>query len=468
MSLFDDPEPDPPATTPAPRVPEEPTIHSVSGLVSAVKELLAEAFPEVWVRGEIASFKHYESGHMYFSLKDADASLSCVHLKYAQRGLRFRPHDGLEVEARGRLNLYAPRGAFQLEVQEMRPAGIGALLVAFEKLKQKLAAEGLFDAARKRQLPAYPGAIGIVTSPSGAVIRDILHVTRRRWPGLGKVLAPVPVQGPGAAEAIARAIARLNALGGLDAIIVGRGGGSLEDLWAFNEEVVVRAVAASRIPIVSAVGHEVDVTLCDLVADVRAATPSAAAELVTTPTRAEVRRDVRRHAAGALDATLARIAGERDRLERARGRYGFRRADDLVAALAQTVDGLAERLARATLEALARARADVRALAGRVHPGRLVERTAALARHRAALSQRLLLARLSAHGRRSQKVAAARARLAALSPRAVLARGYSLVTRAGGGLVVDSQGVRAGDAVALEFARGRAAATITSTAPEEP
>ncbi|MEO6463402.1 MAG: exodeoxyribonuclease VII large subunit, partial [Candidatus Eisenbacteria bacterium] len=281
MSLFDDLPPTPPPARRAPAVeplpppmPEGPAVHTVSEILVQVKRVLNDAWPEVWVRGEIASFKHHPSGHMYFSLKDSAASLSCAFLAYQQRGLRFRPQDGMEVEARGTFDLYAPRGSFQLRVLDLRPAGIGALLVAFEEMKARLAAEGLFDAARKRPLPLYPRAIGLVTSPSGAAIRDLLHVLRRRWPGRRLVLAPVLVQGPGAAAMIAGAIERLNALGGLDLLIVGRGGGSLEDLWAFNEEVVVRAIAASRLPVVSAVGHEVDVTLADLVADLRAATPS--------------------------------------------------------------------------------------------------------------------------------------------------------------------------------------------------
>ncbi len=350
-------------------------------------------------------------------------------------------------------------------IEELRPAGIGALLLAFEERKQKLAAEGLFDAARKRPLPAYPRTIGLVTSPTGAAIHDLLVTLRRRWPGRRIVLAPVLVQGPGAAPQVAAAIERMNRLGGVDVIVVGRGGGSLEDLWAFNEEAVVRAIAASGIPVVSAVGHEVDVTLADLVADVRAATPTAAAEAVTTPTRAEARRDARDLAARAAGAMQAAVDERRERLERARARYGFRRADDLVAALSQTVDALVERLARAGAERLARARGDVRALAGRVHPGRLVERVAALSHRRGALAQRLLLARQAAFATRAQRAATARARLAALSPRAVLARGYALVTRDDGAVVRAASDLSPGATVGLEFARGRASARILTLAP---
>ncbi len=468
MSLFDDmdgkrfPGDDPPTS---PSSPLEPTVLSVSALVAEVKGLLGDAYPEVWVRGEIAGLKIASSGHMYFALKDASAMLSCAWFKFRQRGLRFAPRDGMEVEARCRFDLYAPRGSLQLMIEELRPAGIGALLLAFEERKQKLAAEGLFDAARKRPLPMHPRTIGLVTSPTGAAIHDLLVGLRRRWPGRRIVLAPVLVQGPGAAPQIAAAIERMNRLGGVDVMIVGRGGGSLEDLWAFNEEDVVRAIAASRIPIVSAVGHEVDVTLADLAADVRAATPTAAAELVTTPTRAEVRRDVRDLSARAADAAQFAVSERRDRLDRARARYGFRRADDLVAALAQTVDGLADRLARVAAELLARARGDVRALAGRVHPGRLVERVAALVHRRRTLEQRLALAQQAAFAVRTQRARTARARLVALSPRAVLARGYALVTRTDGAVVRAAADLAPDATVGLEFARGRATARILTLAP---
>ncbi len=487
MSLFDDldgrrlpgddllGEPSPPAELPPAELPPAdsgPNVLTVSALVAEVKGLLADTYPEVWVRGEIAGFKIAASGHMYFALKDASAMLSCAWFKFRQGRLRFVPQDGMEVEARCRFDLYAPRGSLQLMIEELRPAGIGALLLAFEERKQKLAAEGLFDVARKRPLPAYPHTIGLVTSPTGAAIHDVLVALRRRWPGRRIVFAPVLVQGPGAAPQVAAAIERMNRLGDIEVMIVGRGGGSLEDLWAFNEEVVVRAIAASRVPVVSAVGHEVDVTLADLVADVRAATPTAAAELVTTPTRAEVRRDVRDLAARAVDAAQRAVSERRDRLDRARARYGFRRADDLVAALAQTVDGLADRLARVAAEVLARARGDVRALAGRVHPGRLVERVAALAHRRRTLEQRLALARQSSFATRAQRAATARARLGALSPRAVLARGYALVTRPDGAVVRAASELAADATVGLEFARGRATAKILTLAParstEEP
>jgi exodeoxyribonuclease VII large subunit len=443
-------------------------VWSVGAILKDVKDALAREYPEVWVKGEISSFRVHGSGHMYFTLKDAheDACLSCVFFKFQSRGLRFVPKEGMEVELRGTFDLYPPRGSFQLRVLEMRPAGIGALLLAFEELRKKLAAEGLFDASRKRALPSYPRAIGLVTSPSGAAIRDLLHVLRRRWPGLRLVLAPVAVQGAGAAAEIAAAIERFNRLGGLDVLIVGRGGGSLEDLWAFNEESVVRAIAASAIPLVSAVGHESDTTLADFAADVRAATPSAAAELVTTPDRASVRRDVKGLFERAEACVVERLDAGRERLAMLRRTYGFRRPADLIATFAQGVDEKRARLARALTERVRSVRAEVRLLVARGHPRRLLERVKETARAERALAGRLRLARLGAFATRAQRLAAGRARLEALSPRAVLARGYSLVTLADGTVVRRARQLSPDVKITMEFAEGRATARV-ETARED-
>jgi len=475
VSLFDPPPdlPDPPEPPEPPGndgPPDAgPRVWSVAGILNDVKAALAREYPEVWIKGEISSFKLHGSGHMYFSLKDADedANLSCVFFKFQNRSLRFVPKDGMEVEARGTFDLYAPRGSFQLRVFELRPAGIGALLLAFEALRKKLALEGLFDADRKRPLPAFPRSVGLVTSPTGAAIRDLLHVLHRRWPGLRIVLAPVAVQGDGAAAQIAQAIERMNALGGLDVLIVGRGGGSLEDLWAFNEEAVVRAIAASGIPVVSAVGHESDTTLADLAADVRAATPSAAAELVTTPDRGSVRRDVR----DAFDRASGAVEGEldaaRERLAMLRRTYGFRRPADLIATFAQGVDEKRARLVRALSERLRVARAEVRLLVSRAHPRQLSQRVREATRTGAALAQRLAFARQGLFATRAQRLAAGRARLEALSPRAVLARGYSLVTLEDGTVVRAASQLAVGCAVGMEFAEGRAGARVESIARGE-
>src|SRR5437867_3235119 len=277
-SLFDEAAPPPPGAPGRPR--EDHPVLTVSELNALARGLLEEGLGTVWVEGEISNLRRYPSGHTYFTLKDAESQVAAVLFRGNAAALRFRPGDGLKVLARGRVSLYEPRGAYQVIVEALEPAGLGALQLAFEQLKARLLAEGLFDAARKRPIPLLPRRIGIVTSPSGAAIRDILKVLSRRFASLGVVLAPARVQGAEAAGEIVAGIAALNRLAGLDALIVTRGGGSLEDLWPFNEEAVARAIAASAIPVISAVGHETDVTIADLVADLRAPTPSAAAEVV--------------------------------------------------------------------------------------------------------------------------------------------------------------------------------------------
>src|SRR5678815_2829750 len=249
------------------------------------RDVLEDTFPDVWIQAEISNFKAHGSGHHYFSLKDARSQLNAVMFRGVNVHLRFKPADGLAVLARGRLTIYDTRGSYQMNVQWMEPLGAGSLQIAFEQLKAKLKAEGLFDPERKRPLPSLPRRIAVVTSPTGAALKDILRVLERRYAGLDVIIAPCRVQGDGSAREIADAIGIVNEISAgsgprVDVMIVGRGGGSLEDLWAFNEEVVARAIAASRVPVISAVGHEVDFTIADFVADLRAPTPSAAAEMV--------------------------------------------------------------------------------------------------------------------------------------------------------------------------------------------
>ena len=291
------------AHSPAP----DETILTVGGLTRRIKESLEGEFPALWVRGEISGFKRAESGHLYFALKEGrEALIDCVMWRAGAARLGFEPRDGSEVEAFGGVTVYEPRGKYQLVARELRPAGLGALLLALEELKRKLQAEGLFDAARKRALPRYPARIGLVTSPVGAAVRDMIKVARSRWPGIGIVLAPVRVQGSGAAEEIAAAIARFNRYARVDLLIVGRGGGSLEDLWAFNEEPVVRAIAASQLPVIAAIGHEVDWTLADLAADVRAATPTMARRRLSRSTSRW--RAVSRRSGTAISAAFEGVA----------------------------------------------------------------------------------------------------------------------------------------------------------------
>jgi exodeoxyribonuclease VII large subunit len=389
------------------------TVLTVSALSARLRETLEERFPAVWVEGEISNFKVYASGHAYFTLKDEGAQLRCVLFRTRARRVRFEPGDGLHVLAFGAIEVYAQRGEYQLVVELLEPRGLGALQLAFEQLKQRLGAEGLFEAARKRPLPRFPRTIGIVTSPSGAALRDMLRIIGRRFAGLRIVVAPARVQGEGAAQELAQGLRDLNALGDVDVIIIGRGGGSLEDLWAFNDETLARAIAASKVPVVSAVGHEVDFTIADLVADLRAPTPSAAAELVVREKRSVVEQ-------------LADLAARLDRAVARPLRDLERRVDD----------GRA-RLAHAAAAALGRARHRVDVLGHRLAAQSPVARARRDRQHLTGLAGRL--ERAAAHlvtGPR-HRLGVAAGRLDSLSPLAVLGRGYSL-TLAPDGRVVRS------------------------------
>src|SRR5881296_4152097 len=299
------------------RAGRAPHILSVSELAQLVRSALDAGVGTVWVAGEISNLKRPASGHLYFTLKDDRTQLAAVMFRSAAQVLVFQPADGMDVVVRARADLYPARGALQLYVEAMEPRGLGALTLAFEQLKARLGAEGLFADARKRPLPRWPRAVGIVTALHGAAIHDMRTVLARRWPAAAVVLRPVRVQGRGAAREVAAGIEDLNRLADVDVVIIGRGGGSLEDLWAFNEEVVARAIAASTVPVVSAVGHEVDFTIADFVADVRAPTPTAAAALIV-PDREEVAASLAR-AVPALESAL------RSRMARARERLGFLR-----------------------------------------------------------------------------------------------------------------------------------------------
>ncbi len=399
-------------------LPDDDRILTVSELTAAVKDLLEGAFPAVWVAGEISDFARPRSGHCYLTLKDDQAQVRAVIWRGTAARLRFEPHDGLEVVCRGHVDVYAPRGTYQLIIDEMHPKGIGALELALRQLREKLAREGLFDPGRKRTLPRFMRRIAVVTSPTGAAIRDFLEVLRARWSGADVWIVPVRVQGDGAAEEIAAAVALLNRLASPpDCIVVTRGGGSLEDLWAFNEEAVVRAIFASKVPVVSAVGHEIDVTLSDLVADVRALTPSHAAGLVV-PARDELAQGLR-HAQSRLAAALKnRAATARSRLEAVARHRAFRRPLERVHELARGLDEWEGRSLRAVRSCVRTAR----------------ERTESLA-----------------------------ARLDSLSPLAVLGRGYSVTRRTADGQVVRDAGeLKPGEQITTRFARGEARSRVES------
>ncbi|HTO91151.1 MAG TPA: exodeoxyribonuclease VII large subunit [Candidatus Sulfotelmatobacter sp.] len=440
---------------------ERESILGVAALTRLIKETLGEAFPAVWVRGEISGFKRAESGHLYFAMKEGkEALLNCVMWRGSAGRLGFEPRDGTEVEAFGAISVYEPRGGYQLVVEEMRPGGLGALLLALEELKRRLTAEGLFDPARKRPLPQYPKRIGLVTSPVGAAVRDMVKVLQARWPAIEIVLAPVRVQGEGAAPEIAAAIERFNQRADVDLLIVGRGGGSLEDLWAFNEEAVVRAIAGSAIPVISAVGHEVDWTLADLAADVRAATPSNAAEIAVRD-RAEVSRHVRQLRERLERGVRRAIEVRQQKLAALTGKYGFRRHRDLLGAWEQRLDGLLDRLRAALATELRAARdrlsAAIDRYAFRQWRRAIAERREAVLAER----DRMHTAMTTLVFQKRKQLEAGMHRLRALSPKRVLERGYCLVRAADGTLVRVAQGLRVGEDLTIEFARGEADARVT-------
>lgn len=317
----------------------EKRIYTVSELTKFVRVTLEDSFASIWVEGEVSNFVLHSSGHMYFSLKDAGAVLKCAMFKRSNLGLKFKPKDGMKVLCYGNLSVYEARGDYQLIAEEIEPRGVGALELAFQQLKEKLQKEGLFDQSHKIPMPELATRIGIVTSPTGAAIRDILNIVRRRFSNIEVIINPVKVQGEGAKDEIASAIRQFNKLGGVDVIIVTRGGGSLEDLWAFNEEVVARAIYDSKLPVISAVGHEIDFTIADFVADLRAPTPSAAAELVIPRKEDLVNRinNARIRLKNSLSGTLETLS---ERFASLKDSYVLRQPLNIVTQYQQEIDDL--------------------------------------------------------------------------------------------------------------------------------
>lgn len=397
--------------------PSTDHLFTVTELTREIKTLLEESFPSVTVLGEISNFRAHSSGHFYFTLKDAGAQIGAVMFRGANRSLKFRPENGLEVILRGRISVYEPRGNYQIIAESMEPKGLGALQLAFEQLRKKLEAEGLFAEARKRPLPFLPETVGIVTSPTGAAIRDLIHVLRRRYPRLNILLSPAQVQGEEAAPGIVKAIERQNQWGEADLLIVGRGGGSLEDLWAFNTEAVARAIAASQIPILSAVGHETDFTIADYAADLRAPTPSAAAELAV-PVWSDLEATLRDRRVALARRMRGVLESKRQEL-----RYFRSHLKDPKRRLQETAQRLDEALT-ALQDGM----------------GRILE------------ERRSRLTLLSE-------------KLHALSPLSILSRGYSIVRKMAGPnrpgpVVKDAKAVRPGDALEIRLHRGEIRAWV--------
>jgi exodeoxyribonuclease VII large subunit len=447
-SLFDLPFEEPPEPEAEPGrdpgsvirdpIPDEPRrVYSVSQLTERIRTLLEERFFEIWVEGEISNCFVAKTGHVYFTLKDAGAQVKAVMFRSDVRYLRFKIKDGLSVVARGRLTVYDPKGEYQIVCQHLEPEGLGARQLAFDQLKERLSREGLFDARRKRPLPALPRRIGVVTSLDGAAVRDVIKVLRRRYANAHIIIRPTRVQGEGAALDIARAMAAIGNVTNVDVVIVGRGGGSIEDLWAFNEEVVARAIAGCPVPTISAVGHETDVTIADFVADLRAPTPSAAAEMVVAR----------------KDDFCARI----DRLgNRVQTLFQMR-----TAMLGRRTDDVSHQLLRAIRARLGRRERTYQAL-------RLALERFDVRRRVAAVRTRLVAAdgRLQSTVDRRVHAADARfranaARLESLSPLAVLGRGYAVCWNADRTAIIrDEAAVSAGDKVHVKLERGELDCTV--------
>jgi exodeoxyribonuclease VII large subunit len=426
---------------------------SVSALTSQLKQLVEAQFFDLWVEGEISNFRRHSSGHWYFSLKDEGATLRCASFRMQNRLVRFRPEDGLHVRARGRLSLYEPRGEYQLVVDYLEPVGVGALQLAFEQLKTRLAVAGFFDPLRKRALPLLPRTIGLVTSPTGAALRDILRIIRRRNESVGILIAPASVQGDGASLEIARAIEALNSRPDIDVIIIGRGGGSIEDLWAFNEECVAKAIFSSRVPVISAVGHETDFTISDFVADLRASTPSAAAEMVA----------IARHDAASRVASLNEdlVGAIRYRLLDLRGRVSGLESSRAFQMVVPSLQSAGQRIdaARFAMETALRrssaagrsrlenlklrlSRADSRRTLGEWRGSLAMETARAASAIRGVLDE----------GRRRLSLAAGK--LDSLSPLGVLSRGYAIAFDARGRIIKRAAAVNSGDKVRVRVAQG--------------
>ncbi|NND54614.1 MAG: exodeoxyribonuclease VII large subunit [Gammaproteobacteria bacterium] len=453
----------PPRNAPPAGPPTDAPVFSVARLNREARRLLEDHFAGIWVSGEISRFTHHSSGHMYFDLKDADASVSCAMFRNSQRSLRFKPGGGQQVLLRGKISIYEANGRYQIIVDHMEEAGEGLLRRQFEELKARLNAEGLFADEHKQALPEMPMRIGIITSPTGAAIRDILNILQRRYPVADVILYPVRVQGEGAKEEIAASLQLANERNECDVLILGRGGGSLEDLWAFNEEIVARAIFASAIPVVSGVGHEIDFTIADLVADLRAPTPSGAAELIT-PEQQDLKReltDAERRALLALRQQLAMLTTAQRNLD---GRLQRVHPGAVLIQLQQRIDDLSGTLVRLTRRRLETDRAGTIELTRRLTQVTPDGTISILTAERDRLHRQLTLAMRNRVQRSRQALHGLAGNLNAVSPLATLDRGYAILRPAGKPTILRSATqVKSGDAVRAQLADGHVDAVVTHT-----
>jgi len=479
-------------------------VWKVTELTQQIGDLLEGNFPDVWVEGEVSNYRPAQSGHLYFTLKDQRAQIRCICFRDQLRGIKFRPDNGLHIMVRGSLSVYEPRGEYQIYITHLEPVGAGALQLAFEQLKKKLQEEGLFDQSRKKPLPVLPRCIGVVTSPQGAAIRDILRVLKRRFANLHVQIYPVSVQGDAAAAEIAQALRYFNRVQFAEVLILARGGGSLEDLWAFNEEAVARAVAASAIPVITGVGHETDFTIADFVADLRAPTPSAAAEVVVR-SRAEFEQHIAEHQRRIVQRLRFLLSEWRHRARDLETHRGFRQIEMLLRRRAQHIDDLSGALGEAlrmkltsSRQRLTRAEAQISsfdlraravALQRRIEQARErldagLER-AVTRKHRSFESLRFRLARTDLRARvsrlqrkweksladltvrvdhlltaRKRSVEAAAIRLDERSPYQLLERGYAIAYDPSGKVLRSPDQVATGDDISVRLARGQIDATV--------
>ena len=432
---------------------------TVSELTGLLRTSIEEQFSDILLEGEISNLRAPGSGHVYCTLKDKTSQIRAVLFRSSAVRLRFALQEGMHVIVRGRLTVYELRGEYQIVLDTVEPKGIGALQLAFEQLKERLAAEGLFDQDRKKPIPAFPRTVGIVTSLTGAAVRDILTVLRRRWPTLHILIAPVQVQGESAGRQIAEALSALNDWGAVDVIIVGRGGGSLEDLWSFNEEIVVRAIAASQAPVVSAVGHEIDVTLADFVADLRAPTPSAAAEAVV-PVLADILERLRELTVRTGQVMLRHCAFERQRLD-----AGIRGVADVrfrLQEVAQRTDDMVDRLREMVQQILTAGRERIhvaqRDLSG-LNPILVIKQGLATVPQFSKRLEGQMGAVLAQHRHR---IHATLAQLNTLSPLAILGRGYCILhTVPAGQILHRANDVKVGQEIVAQLARGQLSCMVT-------
>ncbi|MET0088189.1 MAG: exodeoxyribonuclease VII large subunit [Sedimenticola sp.] len=438
----------------------ERDIYTVSRLNSEVRAVLEGSFPLLWVEGEISNLARPASGHIYFSLKDPHAQVRCAMFRMKRQRLRFEPENGLQVLIRARVGLYEGRGEFQLVVEHMEPSGEGALRQAFEQLKQKLAAEGLFDTDQKREIPAFPRRIGIITSPSGAAVRDVLTVLKRRQPAIEPIIYPVPVQGDEAPARIAEMIHIADRRAECDTLILTRGGGSLEDLMAFNDEQVARAIHAAETPIISAVGHEIDFTIADFVADYRAPTPSAAAELAS-PDQLEMTNQLNLLSRRLLYRFQQRISQTGHQLKSVEKRLQLVHPGQRLIQRQQRMDELEQRMKRGLDNRIRRQQHRLEALNARLQGHTPAHRLGRTAQRMEQLSRRLQLAINARQQRNNQQFSTLVARLDTLSPLATLQRGYSITrTHPEHSVILDAGTLSGGDRIETLLAEGRVISVV--------